>query len=133
MLKMPRVRTVIDCQHVKGSETLLISAWQYIFDIFGSIWEKITSKTYVLVVSEILRLFVNILTPDEKYSLSVKEKDSCNQFKCNYLQRKKHFLNSFPHFRKLHKIWNPLKKKDKPQRLFVSEIINCKKRAHLNA
>ena len=31
-----------------------------------------SSKTSVLVVSEILRLFVNILTPDDKYSLSVK-------------------------------------------------------------
>ena len=133
MLKKPRVRTVIGGQHVKVSERLLISAWQYFCHIFWSIWEKISSKNYVLVVPEILRLFVNILTPDEKYSLSVKENVSCNQFKCNYLQRKKHFLNSFPHFRKLHKIWNPLKKKDKPQRLFVSEIINCKKRAHLNA
>ena len=30
-----------------------------------------SSKNSLLVVSEILRLFVNILTPDEKYSLSV--------------------------------------------------------------
>ena len=34
--------------------------------------KKISSKNSFLVVSEILRLFVNILTPDEKYSLSVK-------------------------------------------------------------
>ena len=31
-----------------------------------------SSKKFVLVVSELLRLFVNILTPNEKYSLSVK-------------------------------------------------------------
>ena len=32
-----------------------------------------TSKNFVLVVSEILRLFVNILIPDEKYCLSKSE------------------------------------------------------------
>ena len=31
-----------------------------------------SSKSFVLVVSEILRLFFNIVTLDEKYSLSVK-------------------------------------------------------------
>ena len=31
-----------------------------------------SSKKFVLEVYEILRLFVNILTPDDKYSLSVK-------------------------------------------------------------
>ena len=40
--------------------------------IFLSLWNKIYSKKFVLVVFEILRLFVKILTPDDKYSLSVK-------------------------------------------------------------
>ena len=34
--------------------------------------KKIRTKNFVLVVSEVLRLLVNILTPDDKYSLSVK-------------------------------------------------------------
>ena len=34
---------------------------------------KINSKNSFLEVSEILRLFVNILTPDDKYSLSKNE------------------------------------------------------------
>ena len=72
MPKKPRVRTLMDSQHVKGSETLHESARQYFCHIFWSLWKKISSKNSVLVVSEILRLFVNILTPDEKYSLSVK-------------------------------------------------------------
>ena len=33
---------------------------------------KSTGKSFFLEVSEILRLFVNILTPDDKYSLSAK-------------------------------------------------------------
>ena len=72
MPKKPRVRTVMDSQHVKLFETLLKSAQQYLCHGFWSLWTEISSKRFVLVVSEIFRLFVNILTPDEMYSLSVK-------------------------------------------------------------
>ena len=72
MPKKPCVRRPKEIQHVKGSETLLKSARQYFCHIFWSLWKEITSENSVLVVSEILRFFVNILTPDDKYSLSVK-------------------------------------------------------------
>ena len=62
----------MDSQHLKTSETLLKSAQQYFYHIFWSLSKKITTKNSVLVVFEILRLFVNILTPNDKYSLSVK-------------------------------------------------------------
>ena len=51
-----RVRTLMESQHVKGSETLL----------------KFSSKDAILVASGILRLLVNILAPNEMYCLSVK-------------------------------------------------------------
>ena len=72
MHKKPLGRTLMGSLHVKGSERLLKSARQYLCHIICSLWNKISSKNSVLVVSEILRLFVNILTPDEKYCLSVK-------------------------------------------------------------
>ena len=72
MLKKPRVKTFMGCQHVKRSETLLQSAWQYLCPIFWSVWKKSRPKNSVLVVSEILRLFVNILTQYGKYSVLVK-------------------------------------------------------------
>ena len=72
MPKKLRVGTFMDSQHVKGSERLLKSARQYFCQISWSLWKEISSKNSVLVVSEILRLFVNILTPDDKYSVSVK-------------------------------------------------------------
>ena len=71
MNRKTRIRTLINSQHVKGSETLLKSARQYFCHIFWSLWKNMSSKNSLLVVFEILRLFVNILTPDEKYSLSV--------------------------------------------------------------
>ena len=66
------VSELMDSQHFKGSETLLKSARQFFCHIFWSLLKKISSKNSFLEVSEILRLFVNILTPDDKYSLSVK-------------------------------------------------------------
>ena len=68
LLKYPKsncVRTLIDSQHVKLKETVL----SY---IFWSLGKKITSKNSFLEVFKLLGLFVNILTPDDKYSLSVK-------------------------------------------------------------
>ena len=52
MPKKPRVRTLMDSQHVKGSETLLKSARQYFCLIFWSVWKKIRSKKSVLVIYE---------------------------------------------------------------------------------
>ena len=72
MPKKPRVRTLMDSQHVKMSKRLLKSAEQYICLIFWSLSKEIPSKNSVLVVSEILRLFGNRLTPNDKDSLSVK-------------------------------------------------------------
>ena len=72
MPKNRRVRTLMDSQHVKGFETLLKSPRQYFCHIFCSFRKKIIPKNSVLVVSEILRLFVNILTSDENYSHSPK-------------------------------------------------------------
>ena len=70
MPKKPCVRTPVGGQDVKGNKTLLKSPWQYFCDIFWSLWEKMSLVNYFLVVSEILKLFVNILTPYKKYSLS---------------------------------------------------------------
>ena len=72
MSKKRCVKRLMNSQHIKSSKAALKSAQQYFSHIVWSPWTKISSKNFVLVVSEILRLFVNILTPDEKYSLSVK-------------------------------------------------------------
>ena len=111
MPEKSRIRTLMDSQHVKGDETLHKSALEYFCQIFWSLWNKISSKILVLVVSEILRLLVDRLTPDDKYSLPVKANVYNNQFKCNYLRIRKYFLNFLLHFQNLHKSCNTLKKK----------------------
>ena len=72
MPKKSRVKTLMHSERVKRYDTLLKSARQYFCHIFLLLWKKSSFKNSVLVVSEILRLFVNILTADEKYFLSVK-------------------------------------------------------------
>ena len=72
MPKKFRVRTLIDTEHVKVSETLHKYQRQYFCHIFRWLSKKISSKSSISVVSKTLRHFVNILTPDDKYSFSVK-------------------------------------------------------------
>ena len=48
-------------------------------------------------------------------------------------QNQKYFLNFFLNFRNLQKFETLWKKKNETQRLFVSEIIDCKKQGYLNA
>ena len=67
MIKKPRVKTLMDSQYVKPSERLLKSARQHFCHIFWSFWNEISSNNSILVVSKSLRLFFNILTPDDKY------------------------------------------------------------------
>ena len=55
-------------QRVNGFETLLKSARHNYFPIFPWIRDKLSRKNSALVISEIFRLFVNTLTPDDKYS-----------------------------------------------------------------
>ena len=110
MSKKPRVRTLMGSQHVKGSRTLPHFVQQYLCHIFWPVWNKNSSKNSAFVLSEILRLFVNILTPDGKYSLSKNASVSRNQFKCNYPEITNFFPNFLLHFRNLHKFSNTLEK-----------------------
>ena len=70
-IKSP-LRTLIESHHVNVSERLHKSARQYFCHIFGSLLKQFSSKNFLLVVSEIMRLFVNILAPIDKHSVSVK-------------------------------------------------------------
>ena len=110
MPKKPRVRTLMDGQHVKMCERLLKSERQYFSHVFWSLWQEISSKSFVLLVSEIFDLFINILTLDDKYCLSVKRSVQSNQVKWNYLKIKKYFPKFF-HFRILHRIRITLEKR----------------------
>ena len=65
-------RRYLNARKAAGSETQHKSALTYFCQILWSLWNKISSKNSFLVVSETLRLFVNILTSNDKYSRKVK-------------------------------------------------------------
>ena len=62
----------MDNQHIKESETLLKSARQCFSDIFWPLSKKFSPIKAFLEVSECLSLFLTLLTPNNKYILSVK-------------------------------------------------------------
>ena len=97
-LKSPKSEHLWTVNMLKGPKECLNMHGSIFVIIFDHSEKKIRPKISVLVVSEILWLFVKILTPDEKYSLSVKVSVYLNPFKCNYLQTKKCFLNFLLHF-----------------------------------
>ena len=55
-------------QHANGYQTLLKYARKHFYLIFSSFLEKLNQKRSLLVRSEILRVFVNTLTADDKYN-----------------------------------------------------------------
>ena len=63
-----RFRTPFSKQRFNGFQTLLKSAGHYYYLIFPWIWDILNWKKSLLVWFVILRLFVNSLTADNKYS-----------------------------------------------------------------
>ena len=63
-------RTSFTSERVNGFQTLLKSARHPYYPLFSSIRGKLSCKNSPSVWYEILRLFVNALTADDKYSVS---------------------------------------------------------------
>ena len=89
-------------------------------------WKKLPSVWY-----EILRLFVNALTVDDKYSGSNMQ-NLPKQFQTPLSQKQKTFSGFFIVFLKC--AWNleHFQKKDEYSSLIISEIINAERRGYLN-
>ena len=88
-------------------------------------------KKSSLVWCEILRLFVNALTADDKYSGSNMQ-NLPQQFQTFLSQRKKDFFWFFIEFLKCAKNLEHFQKEDGYPSLIISEIIDPKRRGYLN-
>ena len=89
-------------------------------------WKKSPSVWY-----EILRLFVNALTADDKYSASNMQ-NLQQQFQTLLSQKQKTFSGFFITF--LKGAWNleHFQKKDEYPSVIISEIIHAERRGYLN-
>ena len=67
--KKSRFRRPFNNRHGKRSQTLLKSDGQHIYHNYWWLWRQLSWKKSLLVICNILRLFVNRLTTDDKYSL----------------------------------------------------------------
>ena len=88
-------------------------------------------KKSSLVWCEILRLFVNALTADDKYSGSNMQ-NLTQQFQTLLSQRKKDFFWFFIAFFKCAQNLEHFQKEDEYPSLIISEIIDAERRGYLN-
>ena len=89
-------------------------------------WKKSSSVWY-----EILRLFVNALTVDDKYSLSNMQ-NLPQEFQTPLSQKQKTFSGFLIAFLKFARNLEHFKKKDEYPSLTISEISDAKRRDYLN-
>ena len=118
-------------ERVNEFQTLLKSPRHNYYPLFSSIQGKLNWKKSPAVWYEILRLFVNPLTADDKYSDSNMQ-NFPQQFQMPLYQKQKTLSGFFIAFLKF--AWNlePFQKEDEYPSLIISEIIDAERRGYLN-
>ena len=108
-----------------------ISARHHHYPLFSSLRGKLSWKKSPSVLYEILRLFLNALTADDKYSGS-NMLNLLQQFQTPLYQKIKAFSRFFIAF--LECAWNleHFQKKDEYPSLSISEIIVAERRGYFN-
>ena len=124
-------RTPLANEGVNGFQTLLKSARNPYYSLFSSIRSKSSSKKSPSVWYEILRLFVNALTADDKYSGSNMQ-NLLQQLQTPLSQKQNTFSGFFIAFVKCAWSLEHSQKKDKYLSLIISEIIDAKRRGSWN-
>ena len=124
-------RTPFANERVNGFQTLLKSARNHYYHLFSSIRGKLSSNKSPSVWYEILRLFVNALTADDKYSVSNMQ-NLQQQLQTPISKKQKTLSGFFIVFLKC--AWNleHFQKKDEYPSLIISEIIDAERRGYLN-
>ena len=124
-------RTPFANERVNGFQTLLKSARHYYYPLVSSIRGRLSYKKSPSVWCEILRLFVNALSADDKCCGSNMQ-NFRQQFQTPLSKKQKIFFEFFIAFMKC--AWNleHFQKKDEYPSLIISEIIDAEKRGYLN-
>ena len=118
-------------ERVNGFQTLLKSARHQYYSLLSSIRGKLSWKKSPSVWYQILRLFVNALTVDDKDSGSNMQ-NFPQQFQTPSSKKQKFFSRFFIGFLKC--AWNleHFRKKNEYSSLIISEIIDAERRGCLN-
>ena len=87
----------VEKEHGKCPQTLFTFEGQLLYPIYLSLGSKLSYKKSLLVKCKISKLFPSTLSADGKYSLFI-ETIQRNEFRWNYLDKKKLFCYSFLDF-----------------------------------
>ena len=118
-------------QSANGFQTLLKLGRHHYYPIFPCIWDILSWKKSALVWSEILRLFVNTLTADNKYS-RCNVHNFAQEVQMPLSQKQKTFCGFFIAFLKCAWKLEHFEKKDEYPSLIISEIMDCEIGGYLN-
>ena len=124
-------RTPLANERVNGFQTLLKSARHHHYSLFSWIRGKLSCKKLPSVWYEILSLFVNALTADDKYSGSNMQ-NLPQQFQTPLSQKQNTFSWFFIAFLKCAWYLEHFEEKYKYPSLIISELIDAKRRGYLN-
>ena len=127
MCKNSRFRLPFQKEDGKRVSVLLKSEGQHLYHIYWSMGRQFNCKKSLLVICKIFRLFVNILSAVEKYSLPNREYLS-QTIQVQLSQKEKTFPWFFSAFSKSKLNFEHFQKKDDPHSLFISEATACEKR-----
>ena len=110
MSKNPDFIRPFDKWQSKGDQILVKSKRNHLYQIYRSLWRQVSWKKSLLVLCKVLKMFVNILTTDDKRFLV--NRDSLRQpINTQLSQKKNYFMNLFLQFWNLNKILKIFKKK----------------------
>ena len=101
------------------------------FPIFPWIQDKLSWKQFALIISEIFRLFVNTITPDDKYSHH-NMKILLQQLQTPLSHKEKIFFGFFIAFPKYARNSETSLKKEEHASLIITEIIASERDVYLS-
>ena len=113
-------------QHGKGAQILLQCGRRHFYHIYWSLWKQFSWKESILVLCKILRLFVNKLTPDDKYCLLRRDKVK-QPIQILLSEKEKSFSQFFSSFLKSTLNFQHFRKKDDIHSRYISEITDSLK------
>ena len=118
-------------QRVNGFQTLLKSARHHYYPIFPCISDILSLRKSALLWYEILKLFLNTLTADNKYS-RCNVHNFAQQVQTPLSSKQKTFCGFFIPFLKCALNLEIFEKKDEYPSQIISEIMHCERGGYLN-
>ena len=129
--KAPWFRRPFGNQRVQEFQTLSKSARHHYYPIVQWIWDKLSWKKCRLARFEILELFVNTLTTDDKYS-SRNIQNLTQQLQTTMSEKEKTFYRIFITYVKSRTSSDDFVEKDESTSLSFYDIIDAEKSDYLN-